>query len=54
MILDDRQISIRDVADDVGISRDSFQIIFTDVLGVKRVSSKLVPNCKILSKNTVS
>ena len=43
IILDKRQITIRDVADDVGISFASFQAIFTDVLGLKCAAAKIVP-----------
>ena len=43
MILDNRRITIREVADDVGISFGSCQPIFTDVLSIKRVSGKIVP-----------
>ena len=35
MILDNRRITIREVADDVGISFGSCQAIFMDVLGVR-------------------
>ena len=37
MILENRRITIREVADDVGISFGSCQAIFSDVLGMKRV-----------------
>jgi len=43
MILENRRITIREVADDVGISFDSCQTIFSDVLGMKRVAAKFVP-----------
>ena len=36
MILDNRRITIGEVADDVGISFGSDQEICTDVLGIKR------------------
>ena len=39
MILDNRQITIIEVVDDVGISFGLCQIIFTDVLGVKRAAA---------------
>ena len=42
MILDNRWITIREVADDVGISFDSCQAFFADVLGMKRASAKIV------------
>ena len=43
MILDNRRNTIRELADDVGISFGSWQAIFTDVLGMKRVAAKIVP-----------
>ena len=43
MIFNNRRITIREVADDVGISFGSCQAIFTDVLGIKRVAAKIVP-----------
>ena len=48
MILGKRRITIREVADDVGISFGSCQAIFADVLGMKRRAEKIVPKC---SKN---
>ena len=42
MILDKRRITVREVADDVGISFGSCQAIITDVLGMKRAASKIV------------
>ena len=42
MILDNRRITIREVADDVGISFCSCQAIFTNVLGIKRAAAKYV------------
>ena len=44
MILDNRRFTIREVADDVGISFGSCQVIFTNVLGMKRAEAKIVPN----------
>ena len=41
IILDNRRITIREVADDVGISFGSCQAIFMDVLGIKRTAAKL-------------
>ena len=41
--MDNRRITIREVADDVGISVGSCQEIFPDILGLKRVAAKLVP-----------
>ena len=43
MILDKRRITIRGVADDVGISFSSCQEIFTDGLSMKSTSAKIVP-----------
>ena len=43
MILDNSAITIREVADEIGISFGSCQAIFTDVLGMKRVAAKIVP-----------
>ncbi|XP_018353100.1 PREDICTED: putative uncharacterized protein FLJ37770 [Trachymyrmex septentrionalis] len=43
MILENRRITIREVADDVGISFGSCQEIFSDVLSMKRVAAKFVP-----------
>ena len=43
MISDNRGISIRDVADDVGILFGSCQAIFTNILGMKRSAAKIVP-----------
>ena len=42
MILNNRRTTIREVADDVGISFGSCQAIFTDVLGMKRKAAKIV------------
>ena len=43
MILFNRRITIREVANDVGISFGSCQVILTDVLGMKRMAMKIVP-----------
>ena len=43
MILKNRGITIREVAGDVGISFGSYQAIFTEVLGIKRVAANIVP-----------
>ena len=42
MILDNHRITIREVADDVGISFSSCQFIFTNVLGMKRAAANFV------------
>ena len=43
MILDNRQNTMREVPEDVGISFGSCQAIFTDALGMKRAAAKIVP-----------
>ena len=43
IILYNRLITIRKVADDLGISFGSCQAIFTDVIGMKRAVAKIVP-----------
>ena len=47
MILDNRRFSIREVANDVGIS---CQAIFTDVLAIKHAAAKIFP--KLLNNVT--
>ena len=41
IILDNRRFTIREAADDVGISFGSCQASFTKVLAMKRVSAKI-------------
>ena len=43
MILNNRRITIREVADDVGLTFGSCQAIFMDVLGMKRTATEIVP-----------
>ena len=43
MILDNRGIIIREIADDVGISFGSCQAIFTDIWHMKRAAAKIIP-----------
>ena len=43
MILDNRRITIREVAGDVGLPFVSCQAIFTDVLGTQSAAAKMVP-----------
>ena len=43
MILDNRRITITEVANHLGISFGSCQAIFTDVVGMKRAAVKIVP-----------
>ena len=42
MILDNRRITTKEVADDVGISFGLYQVIFMDILGMKRGATKVV------------
>ena len=42
MIIDDRRITIREVADDISISLGSCQGIFTDILDIKPMATKIV------------
>ena len=44
IILDNYRITIREVADDVGILFGSYQSISTDVSGMKRAAANIVPN----------
>ena len=53
MILDNRRITIKQVADDVGKSFGSCQAIFTNVLDMKRALAKIVSKLLILTKNNV-
>ena len=41
MILNNRRLTITEVADDIAISFDSCQAIFTDVLGMKNAAAKI-------------
>lgn len=43
IVMENRRITIREVADDVGISVGSCHTIFSDILGMKRVAAKFVP-----------
>ncbi|PNF33352.1 hypothetical protein B7P43_G05686 [Cryptotermes secundus] len=43
LILEDRRLAIREVADEVGISRGSTNTILTEDLGMLRVAAKFVP-----------
>ena len=43
MVMNDRRITIREVADDVGISIGSCHEIFADALGIKHAAAKFVP-----------
>jgi len=43
MVMNNRQITIREVTDNVGISTDSCHEIFSDVLYMKQVAAQFVP-----------
>jgi hypothetical protein len=43
MVMNDRRITIREVADKVGISIGSCHNIFSNVLSMKRVAAKFIP-----------
>ena len=43
MISDNSRITIREIADEVGVSYGSCQAIFTNILGMKRAATKIVP-----------
>ena len=53
MILDNCQITIREVVDNVSISFGLCQAIFTDVLGMKRAAAKIVSQLLNLEQNNV-
>ncbi|XP_046964592.1 uncharacterized protein LOC124533404 [Vanessa cardui] len=42
IVLENRRVTIREVAEDVGISIGSCHTIFSDILGMKRVAAKFV------------
>ena len=54
MILDNCRITIREVADDVGISFDSCQEFFTDILGMKRAAANIVGKFLNFKQNNVA
>ena len=43
MVMNDHRITVREAADDVGISTGSCHENFSNVLGMKRVAEKFVP-----------
>ena len=43
IVMETRRITIREVAEDVGISVGSCHAIFSDIWGLKRVATKFVP-----------
>lgn len=42
-VMENRHLTVRELADDVGISIGSVDAILSDVLGLKRLSAKLIP-----------
>ena len=54
LVTNDRRITIREVADDVGISIGSGYDIFSNLLGMKRVAAKFVPKLLNLKKKTAA
>ena len=47
-----RRITIREVAEDVGISVGSCHAIFSDILGLKREEAKFVPKLQNFDQKT--
>ena len=47
--MEDRRLAIREVADEVGISRGSANKILTEDLGMRRVAAKFVPKLLLTS-----
>ena len=43
IVMENRRITIREVAEDAGISVGSCHAIFADILGLKRLAAKFVP-----------
>ena len=54
MVLNNRQITIREVVDDIDVSFGSFQAMFTDVLDRKRATTKIVPKLLKFEINNVA
>ena len=54
MILDNRRITIRELADNVDMSFGSCQAIFTVVLAMKRAAAKVFPKFLNFNKNNVA
>ena len=49
--MDNRRITIRDVADAIGISFGSCQAIFMEVLGIKCTAAKIIPKLQNFEQN---
>ena len=54
IILNNRRIAIRAIADDVGISFGSCQAIFTDVLSMKHAAAEIVPKLLNFEQHNVA
>ena len=54
MILDNCPITIREIANDIGIPFGSCQAIFTDVLGMKHAAAMIVLKLLNIEKNNVA
>ena len=52
IVMENRRITIREVAEDVGISVGSWHAIFSDILGLKRVAAKFVAKLLNFDKKT--
>ena len=52
IVVDNRRITIIEVAEDVGISVGSFHAIFSDILCLKRVAAKFVPKLRNFYQKT--
>lgn len=48
LVLENRRLTTRDLAEAVGISKGSATTIVTDILGLRRVKSRLVPKMHTL------
>ncbi|KAG5307215.1 SETMR methyltransferase, partial [Acromyrmex insinuator] len=54
IVLGNRRITVREVAEDLNISIGSCHSIFTNDLGMRRVAAKFVQNCSISTKNSIA
>ena len=52
IVMENRQITIREVAENVGISIGSCHAMFSNILGLKRVAAKFVP--KLLNSDRLT
>ena len=54
IFIENRRITIREVSEDVSISVGSYHVIFSDILGLKRVAAKFVPKLLNFDQKTRS